>query len=128
MDFSTFDLGKMKNMARKGIDKARQIAEGLNELEMKVEEATNNDKWGPHGSLMSGAQRCQRVVGRQLLYAARLSVLHLTSLPLSMVRNRQRSAIGVAAESPPGNNSRAVMQRSQNALITAKSINRSLEF
>lgn len=42
-------------MARKGIDRARQIAEGLNELEMKVEEATNNDKWGPHGTLMSGA-------------------------------------------------------------------------
>lgn len=59
MDFSAFDLGKVKNMARKGIDRARQIAEGLNELETKVEEATNNDKWGPHGSLMSGADcRC----------------------------------------------------------------------
>lgn len=58
MDFSSFDLGKVKNMARKGIDRARQIAEGLNELELKVEEATNNDKWGPHGSLMSGVRPC----------------------------------------------------------------------
>jgi hypothetical protein len=37
------------------LDKARQYAEGLNELEVKVEEATNSDKWGPHGSLMQGA-------------------------------------------------------------------------
>ena len=39
---------------RAGLDKARQYAEGLNELEVKVEEATNSDKWGPHGSLMQG--------------------------------------------------------------------------
>ena len=32
----------------------RQYAEGLNELEIKVEEATNSEKWGPHGSLMQG--------------------------------------------------------------------------
>lgn len=42
--------------ARAGLDKARQYAEGLNELEVKVEEATNSDKWGPHGSLMQGAR------------------------------------------------------------------------
>ena len=48
------DFGKLKDMGRKYVDKARQIAEGLTELEVKVEEATNDDKWGPHGALMAG--------------------------------------------------------------------------
>lgn len=51
------DFSKVKDFARKGLDKARQYAEGLNELEITVEEATNSDKWGPHGSLMQGALR-----------------------------------------------------------------------
>ncbi|XRB13297.1 ENTH domain-containing protein [Pseudoscourfieldia marina] len=33
--------------------RARQVAYNLSDLELKVEEATNLDPWGPHGSLMS---------------------------------------------------------------------------
>ena len=54
MDFSALDFKKVTDFARKGLDKARQYAEGLNELEIKVEEATNSDRWGPHGTLMQG--------------------------------------------------------------------------
>lgn len=34
-----------------------QVALNLTELEMKVEEATNNEPWGPHGTIMNGALR-----------------------------------------------------------------------
>jgi hypothetical protein len=54
MNLAGLDFTKVIDTARKGLDKARQYAEGLNELEIKVEEATNSDKWGPHGTLMQG--------------------------------------------------------------------------
>lgn len=54
MNIGGLDFTKVIDTARKGLDKARQYAEGLNELEIKVEEATNSDKWGPHGTLMQG--------------------------------------------------------------------------
>lgn len=54
MNLSGLDFKKVTDFARKGLDKARQYAEGLNELEIKVEEATNSDRWGPHGTLMQG--------------------------------------------------------------------------
>jgi len=56
-----FNIGKLKELGRKAVDRARQVAEGLTPLEVKVEEATNDDKWGPHGQLMAGAaQPAQR--------------------------------------------------------------------
>lgn len=60
MHLSDFDFKKVTDFARKGLDKARQYAEGLNELEIKVEEATNSDKWGPHGTLMQGMPRASQ--------------------------------------------------------------------
>ncbi|KAF5834649.1 hypothetical protein DUNSADRAFT_8573 [Dunaliella salina] len=38
----------LSNLARKG----KAYAQGITELEVKVQEATNEDKWGPHGSAM----------------------------------------------------------------------------
>lgn len=37
--------------------KVKQMALNLTDLEVKVEEATNNEPWGPHGSTMAGACR-----------------------------------------------------------------------
>jgi hypothetical protein len=40
----------------KGIgNKVKQMALNLSEIEVKVEDATNNDPWGPHGTVMAGA-------------------------------------------------------------------------
>ena len=36
--------------------KAKQMALNLTDMELKVEEATNNDPWGPHGTAMTGEQ------------------------------------------------------------------------
>lgn len=49
-----FDFAKIKDMGRRYADKAKQYAEGLSPMEMKVADATNDDKWGPHGSVMAG--------------------------------------------------------------------------
>lgn len=38
-----------------GFNKAKQYALNLTDVEIKVEEATNNDPWGPHGTAMTGA-------------------------------------------------------------------------
>lgn len=39
----------------KGVgNKVKQIALQLTEVEIKVEDATNNDPWGPHGKDMAG--------------------------------------------------------------------------
>ena len=35
-------------------NRAKQYAMNLSEIELKVEEATNNEAWGPTGTLMSG--------------------------------------------------------------------------
>lgn len=51
-----FDFGKIKDMTKRYADKAKQYAEGLSPMEMKVADATNDDKWGPHGSAMAGAR------------------------------------------------------------------------
>ena len=37
-----------------GFNKAKQYALNLTDIEIKVEEATNNDPWGPHGTAMTG--------------------------------------------------------------------------
>lgn len=34
--------------------KVKQMALNLTDIEVKVEEATNNEPWGPHGSAMAG--------------------------------------------------------------------------
>ena len=39
----------------KGIgNKVKQVALQLTEIEVKVEDATNNEPWGPHGKDMAG--------------------------------------------------------------------------
>ena len=43
-------FGMLKSLA----NRAKQYAYNLSEIELKVEEATNNDAWGPTGTLMSG--------------------------------------------------------------------------
>ena len=42
--------GMFKSLA----NRAKQYAFNLSEIEVKVEEATNNEPWGPTGSQMSG--------------------------------------------------------------------------
>ena len=37
------------------VSKAKALSLGVSELELKVLEATNEDPWGPHGSVMTGA-------------------------------------------------------------------------
>ena len=44
-------LGYMKAWG----NKAKQYALNLTDIEIKVEQATNNDPWGPHGTAMGGA-------------------------------------------------------------------------
>jgi ENTH domain len=43
-------LGYLKSLSTK----VKQMALNLTDLEVKVEEATNNDPWGPHGTVMAG--------------------------------------------------------------------------
>ncbi len=43
-------LGYMKAWG----NKAKQYALNLTDIEIKVEQATNNDPWGPHGTVMGG--------------------------------------------------------------------------
>ena len=38
-------------------NKVKQIALQLTEIEVKVEDATNNEPWGPHGKDMAGEPR-----------------------------------------------------------------------
>lgn len=39
-------------MAQSFAAKAKAVAQGISEIELKVQEATNQDPWGPHGALM----------------------------------------------------------------------------
>lgn len=42
----------------KGIgNKVKQMALNLSEIEVKVEDATSNEPWGPHGTVMAGDAR-----------------------------------------------------------------------
>ena len=34
--------------------KVKQYAKNLSPMELKVEEATSNEPWGPHGTVMAG--------------------------------------------------------------------------
>lgn len=43
-------LGYMKAWG----NKAKQYALNLTDIEIKTEQATNNDPWGPHGTAMGG--------------------------------------------------------------------------
>lgn len=51
-----------RGLYRSATSKVKQYALNLTPLEVKVEEATNSDTWGPHGSVMNGG--CRRGVGR----------------------------------------------------------------
>lgn len=55
------------NLAKSAVSKVKQYALNLSEIELKVEEATNNDAWGPHGSVMAG-ELCQTHVPWQEPY------------------------------------------------------------
>ena len=46
-------LGYMKAWG----NRAKQYALNLTDIEIKVEQATNNDPWGPHGTAMAGRRR-----------------------------------------------------------------------
>lgn len=52
---------------RTATNKVKQYAMNLSPLEIQVEEATNMDTWGPHGTVMSGEER---VVERETERAA----------------------------------------------------------
>jgi len=43
-----------RGLVRTATNKVKQYAMNLSPLEIQVEEATNMDTWGPHGSVMSG--------------------------------------------------------------------------
>ena len=52
-------LQKLKSVDWRGLvksatNKVKKYAMNLSDLEIKVEEATNMETWGPHGSAMSG--------------------------------------------------------------------------
>lgn len=40
--------------------KVKQYAKNLTPLEVKVEDATSNEPWGPHGTVMAGEKRMWR--------------------------------------------------------------------
>lgn len=44
-----------RGLVRSATNKVKQYAMNLSPLEVQVEEATNMDTWGPHGSVMAGA-------------------------------------------------------------------------
>jgi epsin len=44
------------NMVKSVSNKVKQYALNLSEIEIKVEEATNNEPWGPHGTVMQGKE------------------------------------------------------------------------
>ena len=49
--------GDWRGALAKGAARMKQVALDMTDLEVKTEEATNNDKWGPHGSLGSTGPR-----------------------------------------------------------------------
>lgn len=48
---------------KSGYNKAKQYALNLTDIEIKVEEATNNDPWGPHGTAMTGEFNTRQDLG-----------------------------------------------------------------
>ncbi len=64
----------------KGItNKVKQYALNLSEIELKVEEATNNEPWGPHGTVMAGELK-RRMVYSLVLLSGRLVALESSGL------------------------------------------------
>lgn len=51
---SKVDGTNVMNIVKNVSNKVKQYALNLTEIELKVEEATNNEPWGPHGSAMQG--------------------------------------------------------------------------
>lgn len=50
---AAFSLSDWKEKAKQLARKAKQYALSMSDLEMKVEEATNSEPWGPHGQLLN---------------------------------------------------------------------------
>jgi hypothetical protein len=48
-----FNIDKIKATLSSAARKAKQVALALTDLEMKVEEATNAETWGPHGQILN---------------------------------------------------------------------------
>lgn len=46
-----------KELLGKLVLKTKAAVQGLSELAVKAQEATNTDAWGPHGQLMTGGRR-----------------------------------------------------------------------
>ena len=51
-----------RGLAKTASAKVKKYTLNLSDLELKVEDATNAETWGPHGSTMNGelAARCSR--------------------------------------------------------------------
>lgn len=49
---SNYDWG---SMVKSVTNKVKQYTLNLSDLELKVEDATSNETWGPHGSVMTGS-------------------------------------------------------------------------
>ena len=47
-------MGDALDMFSRVATVAKQVALNLSEIEIKVDEATNNEPWGPHGAAMTG--------------------------------------------------------------------------
>jgi hypothetical protein len=57
-------------MLKKATNKVKQYTLNLTDLELKVEDATSNETWGPHGSVMSGAALGWAAAAPTLAYVA----------------------------------------------------------
>ena len=76
-------------------NKVKQYAYNLTPMELKVEEATNNDAWGPTGTLMAGTvlpRHAQRALFVRVWCATTYLPPLCHSMPLTPVEPRGRSA------------------------------------
>ena len=99
----------------KGItNKVKQYALNLSEIELKVEEATNNEPWGPHGTVMGGAlpilqlctnccDPCKRLkmpfetAPSCTLHLSRLQIMHLPNILAAWLFLGGRMSFGPSA-------------------------------
>ena len=60
-------MDKLQSLDWRGLYKSaknsvKKYSLNLTDLEVKVEDATSNETWGPHGSVMTGAIGCRQLV------------------------------------------------------------------
>lgn len=67
---SKVDGTNVLNMVKSVSNKVKQYALNLTDIELKVEEATNNEPWGPHGSAMQGGTLLLRNLCHNSAYSA----------------------------------------------------------